>query len=269
MMNEPSLPDSSFLDRPEILMYLFYPRRSRPMTETPGTRSSLSFSMEDGTNVDGVMHLAGRSAPNILLFHGNGEVAADYDEIGPLYTRIGINFSVVDYRGYGTSGGSPSYSSMIGDAHQILQQFVDLLEESGLNGPLFLMGRSLGSASALELAMRRPDPIIGLILESGFAHTYQLLINLGVDPRLLDPSKEDMVSNLEKMKKVTQPVLIIHGETDEIIPVSDGLDLYRAARNEVKAILIVPGAGHNTLMLLGLEDYLGAIGSFVERIGTP
>ena len=77
------------------------------------------------------------------------------------------------------------------------------------------------------------------------------------------------MSNLEKMKKVTQPVLIIHGEADEIIPVSDGLDLYRTARNEAKEILIVPGAGHNTLMLLGLEDYLEAIGSFVEKIGTP
>ena len=62
------------------------------------------------------------------------------------------------------------------------------------------------------------------------------------------------------------PVLVIHGEIDEIIPASDGRTLYEVARNEIKDLLIIPGAGHNTLMLLGLDEYMEAVGRFVERV---
>ena len=108
--------DASFLDSPEIIRCVFHPRRTRPTPEIPGRRHPFFFSVETDVNIDGVIHFAGESAskapnaPNILFFHGNGETVADYDEIGPLYNEQGINFAVVDYRGYGTSSGSPSYS---------------------------------------------------------------------------------------------------------------------------------------------------------------
>src|SRR5690554_5478922 len=183
----------------------------------------LSFLVDGGVNIDGAIHLAERGAqdaPNVLFFHGNGETVADYDEIGPLYGERGLNFAVVDYRGYGTSGGSPSFSAMTADAVRIFSQYQDRLEELDLSGPIFVMGRSLGSSPALDLAVRFQEMISGLILESGFAHTFGLLERLGVNPRYLDGSmeKEWLVSNLEKMKKVMHPVLIIHGEKDEIIP---------------------------------------------------
>jgi len=262
--------DLSFLDRPEITAIVFYPRRTGPTPKVPGRLHPLSFPVDDGINIDGAIHLAeesARNAPNVLFFHGNGETVADYDEIGPLYRDRGINFAVVDYRGYGTSDGSPSYSAMTTDAVRIFPLYLDRLAELGLSGPVFVMGRSLGSSPALDLAVRFADRISGLILESGFAHTYRLLERLGVDPRSLDGlrEKERLASNLEKMKKVKLPVLIIHGENDEIIPLSDGEELFKAASHRVREILVIPRAGHNTLLVLGFREYMEAVTRFIER----
>jgi len=154
---------------------------------------------------------------------------------------------------------------MISDARAVFQNYMNFLEERSLTGPIFIMGRSIGSAPALELAAMHHDEIAGLIIESGFAHTYRLMVNLGVDPDLLDPSRESLISNLEKVKLVKSPLLVIHGEMDEIIPLSDGMDLYNCASSVSREILIIPGAGHNTLMLYGLEEYLNAVVSFVSR----
>jgi alpha-beta hydrolase superfamily lysophospholipase len=265
----PNRSDASFLDRPEIIRCVFYPRRTGPTPKIPGRLHPLSFPVDEGVNINGAMHLAEKSAqdaPNILFFHGNGETVADYDEIGPLYSEREINFAVVDYRGYGTSGGSPSYSAMTTDAVCVFPQYLDCLAECGLSGPVFVMGRSLGSSPALDLAVRFGDRISGLILESGFAHTYQLLEKLGVDPRYLDGSGERLVSNLEKMKKVRLPVLLIHGENDEIIPLSDGQELFKAASHRVKEILVIPRAGHNTLLVLGFREYMEAVTRFIKRV---
>jgi alpha-beta hydrolase superfamily lysophospholipase len=260
--------DASFLDRPEITAIVFYPRRTGPTPKVPGRLHPLSFPVDDGINIDGAIHLAeesARNAPNVLFFHGNGETVADYDEIGQLYSERGITFAVVDYRGYGTSGGSPSYSAMTTDAVRIFPQYLDCLAEFGLSGPVFVMGRSLGSSPALDLAVRFGDRISGLILESGFAHTFGLLEKLGADPRSLDGSREKIVSNLEKMKKVILPVLIIHGENDEIIPLTDGQALFKAASHRVREILVIPRAGHNTLLVLGFREYMEAVTRFIER----
>ncbi|MCK7515883.1 MAG: lysophospholipase [Desulfobacterales bacterium] len=85
---------------------------------------------------------------NILFFHGNGEIVDDYDDLGPFYNRLGINFLAVDYRGYGNSTGKPTTSAMLADCHVIFKFVNDWLREKGYTGALIVMGRSLGSASA-------------------------------------------------------------------------------------------------------------------------
>ena len=109
---------------------------------------------------------------------------ADYDDMGPIYNRLGINFFPVDYRGYGRSGGQPSITSMMQDCHKILHYVAAWLPENGYNGPLLLMGRSLGSASVLELVAAYPEKVAGLIIESGFALAGPLLQLLGINPGL-------------------------------------------------------------------------------------
>ena len=87
----------------------------------------------------------------------------------------------MDYRGYGRSTGTPTVIAMMADCRVILAFAREWLEQRSFAGPLVVMGRSLGSASALELAASHPDLIDGLIIESGFAHAGPLLTLLGVD----------------------------------------------------------------------------------------
>ena len=109
----------SRLDRPEILMRLFHPRPDYGVRERAENAFDVLIPVEGDIAVSGCFHMAGKSAPNLLFFHGNGEIAGDYDEFGPLYNHGGMNFLVVDYRGYGGSNGSPTVSNMMRDCHTV------------------------------------------------------------------------------------------------------------------------------------------------------
>ena len=258
--------DLSFLDHPELIRYIFYPRRHQGAVRESSDTYSLSISIEEGINIVGRFYRTNeyKFAPTILYFHGNGEIATDYDFIGPTYQQMGINLFVVDYRGYGQSDGSPSFSSMIKDAHVIYQKFRTYLLENQFLGPLSVMGRSLGSASAIELAVHYQNQLACLIIESGFAHTYKLLRRLGISSTL-PPEKEGIASNLPFIRKVKIPSLFIHGENDMIIPLGDGVALHKNVSSVNKNILIVPRAGHNDLLLLGPDDYMEAIRKIISE----
>ena len=124
------------------------------------------------------------------------------------------------------------------------------------------MGRSLGSAAAIEIASGASE-IAGLILDSGFAYTFPLIQRLG-GPRLDADEDSDGFGNLAKIARVTVPTLIIHGQRDRIIPVGDARALYDQSGAPQKQLLTVPGAGHNDLLAVDPAGYFGAIRSFVS-----
>ena len=259
--------DLTFLDHPDIVHLIFYPRKHQgPVRKTKDTYL-LSIPVDKDINVVGRFYRAVdyKFAPTILFFHGNGEIATDYDFIGPTYQQMGINFFVADYRGYGQSDGQPSFSSMINDSHVIYQYFREYLINNGFSGPVSVMGRSLGSASAIELASHYQNHLVCLIIESGFAHTFNLLKRLGIPSSLLPSNREEEASTLPLIKTVKIPTLFIHGENDMIIPLEDGVALYNEVASKNKEILIIPGAGHNDLLFYGADDYMSAIKEIITE----
>jgi alpha-beta hydrolase superfamily lysophospholipase len=259
--------DYSLLDRPDVLRAVFHPRPE--LGPAPGDPHIQDHRIQvaKGIHVGARFHLASKSSANLLFFHGNGEIVADYDQLGPLYNRLGINFLAVDYRGYGLSSGQPTISSMLTDCHTILDYASSWISDRGYTGPLMVMGRSLGSASALELAPTRTEKIDALIIESGFAFAIPLLRLLGVDPASLGFSEENGFDNLNKIRKYAGPTLLIHAENDHIIPFSDAMALYRASSAQDKTLLKIKDANHNDIFMRGLDDYLQAIQGLVGRIG--
>ncbi len=255
--------DLSFLDLPFINQMVFHPRKAPSIPDDTKNRYSVCISVEESIKICGFLHKASKQAPTLLFFHGNGEIAQDYHDLGPEFQKRGINFCVMDYRGYGQSGGEPTFSSMFNDSHKIFQQLRVYLEKNGYTGPLSVMGRSLGSASAIELASYYQSEISGLIVESGFAYTYELLQRLGIPKKLLPEDKESESSPLPLMNKITIPTLIIHGEEDYIIPVNNGYALYENCSSKEKELVIIPRAGHNDLLYLGFDKYMSAIESFL------
>ena len=258
--------DLSFLDHPIISQRVFFPRKTYSHEKDTERKFVVRFTVAEEVVVCGTFHKASQTAPTILFFHGNGEIAQDYDELGPLYSdERDINFCVVDYRGYGLSNGEPSFSSMHLDCHEIFDQFREFLIAQGYSGPLFVMGRSLGSASAIEIAYHYQHKLSGLILDSGFAYAYELLQRLGIPQELLPSNKEKDVDTLLLMNKIEIPTLIIHGELDMIIPLSNGQALYKNSGSSKKVLLPIARAGHNNLLLVGFQEYMEAIESFIQK----
>jgi pimeloyl-ACP methyl ester carboxylesterase len=254
------------LDRPEILQRLFFPRRASLEEMTSPYGANHVIEAAPGISIGCRFYPAGTGAPTILYFHGNGEIAPDYDCTAHLYQERRINLFVADYRGYGLSTGSPTCSSLIRDAHPTFHGFVAFLRERGYAGGLFVMGRSLGSAPAIEVAFHYQHELKGLVVESGFASTRNQLKRLGVSHLFRDVPAAAGFGNDLKIREITIPTLIIHGEEDEIIPVEEGRALYSLSGASRKSGLFIPHAGHNDLMAHGLEAYMGAIETFTASL---
>ncbi|PKB64501.1 MAG: hypothetical protein BZY80_02820 [SAR202 cluster bacterium Io17-Chloro-G2] len=254
--------DYSKLDRPEISMNSFYPRKN--WSPTPDGAEDHMVRVEDGISLSCRFFPAGADAskdesPTILFFYGNGETACDYDGIAPIYNKVGLNFFVADYRGYGGSDGSPAFSTMLSDACKIQDSLWGLLESGGYQGPRFVMGRSMGRHAAFELAANPPGGLKGLIIESG----RPTLANFtrGLDP---EEGKKFQADYLEKVLSIEIPVLVIHGQMDGLAPLSDAVGMYQKFVSPDKHLLIIPGAGHNDLMHLGFTEYFTAIRQFAS-----
>jgi pimeloyl-ACP methyl ester carboxylesterase len=251
-------PDYSILDRPEILQVVFYPRRD--WSPPPARASDFDVPVAEGVSVSCRFYPATPGAPCILYFHGNGEVACDHDWIAPLYNREGIGLFVADYRGYGRSDGAPTFSGMTADAHPIFSCFRETVRSSGHGERLFLMGRSLGSHSAVELAFHYPEDVRGLILESGAPKVARLARLFGLSSGGL-ADLEETIS--DRIRSIEPPALIIHGERDSLIPASVAVALHEEIGSQAKRLLMIPGADHNDIMLVGSDQYFGAIRDFV------
>lgn len=255
--------DLLVLDRPEILNFLFHPRKESGRA-VPAFALNQDIEVDAGIHIGTRLYLTDPAKPHILFFHGNGEIAEDYDDIGSIYMNFGLNFIVVDYRGYGRSTGMPGIATMFSDTHEVLNHFSGWLKENHRNGPLWIMGRSLGSASAIELAASYPEKINGLIIESGFAHTLPLLQRLGINTAMFNIEDSQVFSNAKKLSGFSGPTLIIHGQYDQIIPLQHGNDLFSTSPAVRKKMHVINGADHNTLLMIGGREYFDVIKDFIE-----
>ena len=126
-------------------------------------------------------------------------------------------------------------------------------------GSLIVMGRSLGSTPALELAKHYKNWIDAVIIESGFAYLLPVLQRLGVNVNQLGITEAEGFQNIEKIKMYPKPTLIIHAERDHIIPFSDAQALYDACPTRDKSLLKIPNANHNNIFLHGKSEYMAAV----------
>jgi pimeloyl-ACP methyl ester carboxylesterase len=243
-------------DDTNISSILFHPRREDPGYAPEGIRT---VTVSGDAKIVGYLHLHPASDTLLLFFHGNGEIAAEYDDISSYFTGCGVSFWSVDYRGYGGSSGLPAYSLMFDDAEALLSDIPRMARAVGRTfGHVLVMGRSLGSASALFLASRHASKLSGLILDSPYADGLRLIYRLsGI--ALDRQDLPDFTDNIDLMRVADLPTLIIHGTIDQIIPVSDARALYNVCQNSVRRLIEIDGAGHNDLMFRGGNRYWSAI----------
>jgi len=257
--------DYSKLDQPEILSFIFHPYQVDRTVPVDGT-VDIDFNVEETVVLSCRFHQAGKEAPVIIYFHGNGEIVSDYDAIGQMYAEAGMNILVTDYRGYGWSSGTPSVGTMLNDAHFLLIEAVKWLQQNEFSRPLFVMGRSLGSACAIDLCHGNKEMIKGLVIESGFCDTLPLLKTIGLDLEHLDIEENDCFNHRQKIDSITIPTLIMHGSHDFLIPLPEAERLQSFSGARQKEFHIVPGADHNSMISTGGPFYFSTIKTFIDKV---
>jgi len=256
---------SMHLDDEQISRVVFYPR-PEPHGYSPLGIPTTTIS--DTAKIGGYLHPNPTSKTMMLFFHGNGEIAADYDALAQFYVRCGVSFWVVDYRGYGRSTGKPVYTRMAQDAEAILQDLPAVTSAAGIDADrIVVMGRSLGSASAIFLAAALPERLNGLVLDSAFAHGPDLIRRIG-GPLLSRADLEEQEDNIDQMRRCRLPTLIIHGTEDVIIPVSEARALFAACPSRSKELVEIETAGHNDLLIRGFDRYFDALRSHVDSVAA-
>jgi len=253
--------DYSPLDLPSVLKFVFYPRKD--FTPCPGNAFDIFVPVGNQASISCRFYLGHRDWPWVLFFHGNGEVGSDYDEISPLYHQKKLNLVVADYRGYGASTGIPTLTDLVKDSHVILGEVIAEISRRGVCNDLFVMGRSLGSISALELAYKHPDLIKGLIVESGFPSVVRIIIHLGIPAPGVDFDKIDQTC-LAMLREIVVPALIIHGNADTLVPVENAKDLFDHLGTRNKRLVVIRSATHNDVLIVGFKEYFKALQQFTK-----
>ncbi|MBM9535806.1 alpha/beta hydrolase [Desulfobulbus alkaliphilus] len=261
---ETLLTQQKSMDHPDINRVLFHPTRVGK-NPTPSGAIDIQPTIADGISLGCRLFSHSTEAPTLIFFHGNGEIVSDYDDIGPIYMQQGLNFLVTDYRGYGWSDGTPLVSTFLSDSNALFLQLRRWLTEHSYSGPVFVMGRSLGSAAAIDVAVNHSDAVDGLIIESGFAQTLPLAKVLGLDLAKLGISEEQTFNNSGKIGQFTKPTFLLHGQYDQLIPIWQAEKLMAESNAKTRELQIVPGADHNSLIAVAGLLYFQAIKKFIDK----
>jgi fermentation-respiration switch protein FrsA (DUF1100 family) len=216
-----------------------------------------------------------QQCPTIIYFHGNaGNIGFRLHNARTLYQRTECNILMVEYRGYGNSGGTPSELGLNLDATAALSY---LQERTDISANLFVFGRSLGGSVAVMLASRHRESINGMLLENTFTSLLDvvlvLLTRLKVTKghrffRFILPFI--LTSHLDSQRALVglrTPILFISGEMDELIPKEHMTSLYTASHTHSRDCSIhrVPNGTHNDTFLKGGDLYYSVIQNFIKR----
>ena len=185
--------------------------------------------------------------PTVLFLHGNGGEIADRSERFAFLQSQGFGVLFLSYRGYGASTGSISERGLISDA---LTAYEFLRGKGVAPGDIMLLGESLGTGVAIQLAAQRP--VGAVALEAPYTATVDIAADIywWLPVRLL---MKDQFRSRDHIAQVKVPLLIQHGDADRLVPVAQGRALFAMA-NEPKQLVILPGEGHDAVFDRGVWE---------------
>jgi len=228
-----------------------------PENELPKGVEEFSIETDDKLIIRSLFLRAKESDKVVIYFHGNA---------GNIYHRIpsllrlrqfGLNVVGVSYRGYGKSEGEPSEDGIYLDGKAVFNYVSNKLGFEHKN--IIVIGRSIGTTVAINTTQNKD--IGGLILvaplTSGKAHA-----NAG-SLSSVSSLAGNSFDNINKIKNIKTPIMVIHGTKDRVIPYSMGKEIFDAANSE-KKLVTINGAGHNDLHNVYAKKYWTSIFSFLK-----
>lgn len=237
----------------------------RALTMTPGDAGmdyqDVSFEADDGVPLHG-WFIEGRSSRVLLFFHGNaGNISHRLESIRQ-FQELGLSVFIIDYRGYGQSGGKTTEQGIYRDAEAAWRH---LTIERGVSADeIIVFGRSLGASAAAWLATQH-EPL-ALIVESSFTSVPDIAgeIYPWLPVRWISRLRH---ATGEYIRDVHCPVLVVHSRDDEIIPFHHGESIFASA-NEPRTLLTLRGT-HNDAFLRDERAYMDGLRTFLNGLSTP
>jgi uncharacterized protein len=192
-----------------------------------------------------------------LYLHGNGGNLAHRPGHLREMAAAGSSVLILDYRGYGKSEGRSTERGLYRDADAAYDYLVGI----GYGpGQIVVLGESLGSAVAVDLARRRP--CAGLILECPFTSLSDMAATIvPVVGRFFASG----FNTRRKISGVHAPLLVIHGDLDRTVPYAMGRAVFEAA-NEPKSFWTVEGATHTDLVEVAGPSYRARLEAFYRSV---
>lgn len=231
------------------LMYLPATERADPAANGLAEMQAVRLTTDDGLALTGWYRAAAAERPTVVFFQGNaGHIGHRGYKVRP-FLDAGFGLLLVGYRGYGGNPGAPSEQGLYADGRAALA----FLKDAGVPAKRWVLyGESLGSGVAVQLAHAQAatDPVGAVVLEAPFTsmaavaqHHYPFVPALWL--------VKDRYESLDKIAAIKAPLLVIHGERDDVVPVTFGRTLFAAAREPKESHWISRG-GHNDLHDHGL-----------------
>lgn len=243
---------TSFIKQRSLIYVPNFPNRAAPPAPVA---VGLDMQVVSVKTEDGLSLIAWYAAPTkaglpvVTVFHGNAGNLSHRAFIAEAFIKKGYGVFLAEYRGYGGNRGTPTESGLYADARSA----ISWLNSKGFkNSDIVIYGESIGAGVAVQVATEFKPKM--LILQSAYSTFSDVAKSrfwfLPVDILLLD-----RFESIAKIAKVNAPVLIIHGERDNIIPINLAKDLFEAAR-EPKTFISIPKASHNDVYKYGAGEQI-------------
>ncbi len=243
--------------------FVFFP--TAEISQTPAAvglaYEEVFFTTGDGLRLHG-WFVPGSGDVTWVWFHGNGgNISHRVEELDSLRRKLGVNQFIFDYRGYGRSEGTPSEEGTYQDARAVLAYLHSRPDVAA--GKIVYFGRSLGAAVAVELAASYPP--LGLVLVAAFTSVEDMaqLMFPYLPVRFMVKGHYD---SLRRIRQVRSPLLVMHGNLDTTVPLSQGEKLFRAA-NAPKRFHLLTGVGHNDTYRAG-QGYWETLDEFLAYLSV-
>lgn len=207
-------------------------------------------------------------AKTLIHFHGNGEIVPDYvSDFTSALVDLGVNIFFAEYRGYGSSTGTPALVSMFDDLPAILEATQCPPQDC------IIFGRSIGSIYAIECAKQFPQ-IAALVLESGIADPTERLLmrvtpeELGVTKEAFEAEARLHLNHQEKLAAYRGRLLVLHTENDGLVERShaDRNFAWAGSAPDDKTLRIFPRGNHNSIMAVNWSAYLEELRQLIQSL---
>jgi len=242
---------------------IYLPNVGRELAATPRDAGldyeEVQLRTADNVALNGWWVAARDARGAVLILHGNAGNISHRIGYLTMFNRLHYATLLIDYRGYGKSGGSPSEEGTYRDAEAA---WLHLVETRKVNArDIVIVGESLGGAVATWLAARYPPRALIIASAGTSGPDLGAQIYPWLPVRLLARIRYD---NLHRIAKIAAPVLVAHSRDDEIVPFAHGEALFAAAR-EPKQFLAMRG-GHNDALLFARDEWAAAVAAFLAQV---